>query len=379
MKLSTALTLPKESIVLAIKTQLRQYGYKLHTKKDRYIYAKGKLPILLNAHFDVVHETRLRKEIYFHKDKQVYYSPQGLGADDRAGVFAIFRLLRMGYRPHVLFTDLEENGGKGAKSFAKSKQLKTVAKNCHFLIGLDRRGDKNAVYYDCGNTKFKEYIESFDFDRKVGSYSDVSTLGPETKLASVNLSVGYQSEHTTAEVLFVKHLFNTIHRVKEILETKSKKFEDETKKWGTYNNNYNRRDIDWDLDESLYGCCGNYGNRNKDPLLKARNMIDLSERQKIHRNNINQQKALSVVGGKIPDISKKKTPIPKELQGLIYPNRWNESPFAYIAALGNLLGVTADRELKRKFGRKIISTSITKEQQEQLALYFLDMAYCVYG
>ena len=40
--------------------------------------------------------------------KNVMISPDGLGADDRAGVFMIMNIVKAGFRPHVIFTTDEE-------------------------------------------------------------------------------------------------------------------------------------------------------------------------------------------------------------------------------------------------------------------------------
>ena len=46
-------------------------------------------------------------------------SPQGIGGDDRAGVYMILRLIQ-DLHCHVLFCEAEETGGHGAKAFVQS-------------------------------------------------------------------------------------------------------------------------------------------------------------------------------------------------------------------------------------------------------------------
>lgn len=43
------------------------------------------------------------------------WSPQLLGSDDRAGVYAIIQIIEAGYKPHVIFTTDEEIGAVGAQ------------------------------------------------------------------------------------------------------------------------------------------------------------------------------------------------------------------------------------------------------------------------
>ena len=63
---------------------------------DGFILAQGELPIALAAHLDTVTELLDKKppeEIFYDSEAQVMWSPDGLGADDRAGVFAIICLI----------------------------------------------------------------------------------------------------------------------------------------------------------------------------------------------------------------------------------------------------------------------------------------------
>ena len=63
-------------------------NYKEVISDDGFIIAIGDIPIALVAHLDTVH---LRQPVNFFYDQEqdVLWSPQGLGADDRAGVYAI--------------------------------------------------------------------------------------------------------------------------------------------------------------------------------------------------------------------------------------------------------------------------------------------------
>jgi hypothetical protein len=67
------------------------------------------------------------------------------------------------------------------------------------MIELDRQGRDDAVFYDCDNPEFEEYITKFDFVSDWGTYSDISTIAPSWECAAVNLSIGYFDEHSYAE------------------------------------------------------------------------------------------------------------------------------------------------------------------------------------
>lgn len=202
-----------------LKSVLSKYlkkKYKKVCETKEYLYAEGQIPIALVAHMDTVFKDT-PKEIFYDTVKNVMWSPEGLGADDRAGIFAILSILEAGYRPHVIFTTDEECGGIGAMALAKEKM---PFKDLRYLIQLDRRGTNDCVFYDCDNPDFIDYIEPFGFQEAWGSFSDISELCPEWKVAGVNLSIGYKDEHSYTERLYVSPMLATIEKVKKMLSKK---------------------------------------------------------------------------------------------------------------------------------------------------------------
>lgn len=190
----------------------KNYRKTFHTAD--YVIAEGDIPVALVAHLDTVFSAP-PEEIFFDREKNVLWSPDGLGADDRAGVFAIVQIIRAGFRPHIIFTTDEEIGGVGA---AKVSLLDMPFKDLKYVIELDRRGSNDCVFYDCENRDFEDYVESFGFEYNFGSYSDISDICPAWGIAGVNLSIGYRDEHSVAEVLFVGQMLSTIEKVKKMLQ-----------------------------------------------------------------------------------------------------------------------------------------------------------------
>ena len=193
------------------------YGQRNVINKEKYLYVRGTTPVLLVAHLDTVFKTPNR-EIYFDPEKNVIWGgATGLGADDRAGVFGIIWLISCyEFRPHILFVEDEEIGGHGSISAVKDDIINP--ENFKYVIELDRANAKDCVFYDCANTSFMEYVESFGFDTARGTFSDISILCPAWKVAGVNLSIGYQNEHSLAEMLTIHWMLETLDKVALMLE-----------------------------------------------------------------------------------------------------------------------------------------------------------------
>lgn len=198
---------------------LLKKSYKNVIKTDRYLIAVGDNPIGLVAHLDTVFPYS-PIHFYYDKEQSVIWSPEGLGADDRAGVFALLLLSQLEPKPTLIFLTDEECGGKGAAALVAAKKHRI--KKLRFLIELDRQGHDDAVFYDCDNKAFTEYITSFGFHEEWGTFSDISIIAPAWHIAAVNLSIGYLNEHQKIETLNTAWLMETIEKVSYILQDDSK-------------------------------------------------------------------------------------------------------------------------------------------------------------
>lgn len=199
----------KASLVLYLKN-----NYPEVVVKEKYIYAEGAIPIALVAHLDTVH-VQLPYQIYFDSDRNVMWSPQGLGADDRAGVAAIISIIESGYLPSVIFTLDEEKTADGAVGLSK---IEMPFSKLLMVIELDRQGKNDSVFYNCDNPVFEDYINQFGFKSALGSFTDIKLFAPAWNVAAVNLSIGYEHEHTLGEILHVDWAEKTINRVINLFE-----------------------------------------------------------------------------------------------------------------------------------------------------------------
>lgn len=193
--------------------RLLRAGYTDLIQTQDYLYAPGELPVLIVAHVDTVHR-REAPEIWYDRKTMVLTAPDGIGGDDRAGVSGILELIHLGFRPHVLFTDGEETGGRGAR--AALQQL--PAPDVKFIIELDRKGFNDSVFYNLDNSKFERYINSFGFKTQYGNFSDISLLAPAWGIAAVNLSSGYYCSHTDHEYVRLDQWECTVHKVSSMLQ-----------------------------------------------------------------------------------------------------------------------------------------------------------------
>lgn len=203
--------------ILSFMHNLLKPRYENIITTPAYLYATGDIPVALIAHADTVFKKPPSIDnFYYDQEKEVIWNPEGAGADDRAGVFAILMLIRKyKLRPHVIITTGEESGCIGAGKLITA--LPQFPKDLRFMIQLDRRGHTDSVYYDCDNPEFEEFINSFGFKTEWGTFTDISVLAPVWKVAAVNLSIGYEDEHNFIERLHVDWMYETIEKTANIL------------------------------------------------------------------------------------------------------------------------------------------------------------------
>ena len=217
--------------------------------EDGFLYAKGTVPVLLLAHMDTVHKSACTQ---ISEKDGIISSPQGIGGDDRCGIFIIMNLVKE-LNCSVLLCEDEETGGVGARKFTKTEYIKNLDVN--YMVEFDRKGDIDAVFYQCDNKKFTSFItETTGFKEAFGSFSDISIVAPAAGIAAVNLSSGYYKAHTTDEFVDYGVMMDTIETAKTLIKTESEKYE------------YVKKEYSWDnYHYDGYGDYGGYGRRLSTP------------------------------------------------------------------------------------------------------------------
>lgn len=173
---------------------------------------------MLVAHLDTVHK---KTASFICKSKNgVWMSPDGIGGDDRCGVELILSTLDTGRRPHVLFTHDEEVGGLGADAFVGEN----IRPELNFIVEFDRKDDNDAVFYDCDNLDFIDFVEKFGFKENYGSFSDISIIAPALGVAAVNLSSGYHNAHMCHEWVSIPEMNSIFERSTKLIDDHKTRF-----------------------------------------------------------------------------------------------------------------------------------------------------------
>ena len=159
-----------------------------------------------------------------------------LGGDDRAGVWIALQMLadmlpETEWKYDIGFFTDEEIGCIGSTHY--STYLRDYAPNninttCY--IGLDRKagnGLHEIATYGYDNESLISAFVSLGYTPEYGSVTDASNLAGE--VACINLSVGYDNEHTNVEVLYLSCMKYTLEALKRVeLEDKYYEVEEDT-------------------------------------------------------------------------------------------------------------------------------------------------------
>lgn len=181
----------------------------------------------LAAHLDQVQRNHSRDFRVVEIDGDVLgWSPkcheqQGLGADDKNGIFICLEMLRKFDALKCVFFVQEETGGHGSDNVSLD-----FFKDCRFVIEPDRKGCSDLITsMCCGNVCSEDFQNAigyqqynYRFDR--GTFTDVANLVERgVGISCLNLSCGYYSAHTDHEITVLAHLQNCMDFVEHIIET----------------------------------------------------------------------------------------------------------------------------------------------------------------
>lgn len=239
-----------EKILRMTQTELKDYvldellnlGYN-PISEDGFLYAKGNVDILLTAHLDTTTKVGNAKRIApktINTTNGVVMSPQGIGGDDRCGVYMILEIIRE-TKCAVLFCEDEEIGCVGSEKFCKTDYIKEI-EDMRYMIELDRKGKQDLVFYSCDNPDFEDWLidNMPKYNTNWGSCSDISVLMPCSGVAGVNISCGYYDEHTIDERIVLSEMMHTLECVKSLVKLDSPRFEyiEEKYNWNDYYNKF---------------------------------------------------------------------------------------------------------------------------------------------
>lgn len=227
---------------------------------DGYIFSDGELPIIVCAHMDTVHKKTPEK--IFYKDGKIS-SPEGIGGDDRCGIYMAMKIAKK-LDVKIAFFEDEESGGVGSNKFIDTELCNSLIGKVNYVIELDRMNSNDAVFYNCDNIDFENFITKEFWETSYGSFTDICNICPVLGVAGVNLSCGYYKQHTTNEYVDLKEmdiaLMEVIKLIRRTKETDKYEYIEYEGKWWSkdydkYLNKYYQEKYGYyRYDDYGYGC-----------------------------------------------------------------------------------------------------------------------------
>lgn len=219
----------KKFIIRWIKENCRNTMIAKDPKGNLYV-TKGKSETYpcLAAHLDQVQKVHsIDFEVCRSEDILFGYSKQnreyqGLGADDKNGVWVCLKCLEKYNAIKVVFFVDEERGCVGSQ-----KAVMSFFDDCRFVLQIDRKNGGDFISNIGGWTPLcsKEFIEAvqpekFGYKEESGLMTDVECLKENgLKVSAANISCGYYNPHTDTEFTLWSELQNCKAFVEHIIET----------------------------------------------------------------------------------------------------------------------------------------------------------------
>ena len=179
-----------------------KYPFLQECEGNLYHLSDTSKPVFV-AHMDTVMDRDMKKPLV-HEDGFMSRKNGILGADDRAGIDIICRLL-----PHCncVFTRDEESGLQGSGALSENDTFMTELEKFPFLVQLDRKGSSDIVgefngYCGAELSEYVSAISEYEYTPAIGVLTDLDALcGGYYDIEGVNLSVGYYNQHSKSEYL----------------------------------------------------------------------------------------------------------------------------------------------------------------------------------
>lgn len=219
----------KKFIIRWVKDNCRNTMVAKDGKGNLYI-TKGKATTYpcLCAHLDQVQKVHaLDFEVCRSGDILFGYSKtlksyQGLGADDKNGLWVCLKCLEKYDAIKVVFFVDEERGCVGSQ-----KAVMSFFDDCRYVLQIDRKNGGDFISNIGGWTPLcsKEFIEAvqpekFGYEEESGLMTDVECLKENgLKVSAANISCGYYNPHTDTEFTLWSELQNCKAFVEHIIET----------------------------------------------------------------------------------------------------------------------------------------------------------------
>ena len=204
----------------------------------------------LAAHLDQVQHTHSKDFTAIECNEGIIfgYSPrhleqQGLGADDKNGIFICLECLKKYDVLKLAFFVGEETGCIGS-----SQCDLAFFSDCRFIIEPDRRGASDLITsMFCGEVCSREFVdaiagERYGYREEQGSITDVGELVERgVGISCLNLSCGYYEPHTDCEHTVLADLQNCLDFVQNIVETCTDVYPFVFDGYGRYSRHYSPR------------------------------------------------------------------------------------------------------------------------------------------
>jgi len=207
-------TVPQEQFLEYIQEVLHQAGIDASEIDGNLVYLTDSTKPIFSAHLDIVGNDFSNPLVF--KGNTVKRQGAILGADDRAGVYAILKNIHK-IDNFILCRD-EEIGAVGSKVLIKIPEFTEQIAQHPCVIVLDRKGNSDIISTNNSYCE-KDLVEAVqivlpNYSVATGSFSDANSF--REYVPCVNLSVGYYSAHSANEYLNIEEFLYIVSKIGEL-------------------------------------------------------------------------------------------------------------------------------------------------------------------
>ncbi|GAH31782.1 unnamed protein product, partial [marine sediment metagenome] len=190
------------------------------------VKGKAKYYPCLTAHMDTVHRYATPQVVESFDEKcnsKVFTAEEGIGGDDKVGIFVCLSLLKQLDTVKIVFFNGEESGGTGSDG-----AIDSFFEDIGYMLAIDRNGNSDYVNNYLGepsttkkfDDKIKHILDWFGYKETTGMFTDVFNLKENEKIdvCGCNFSCGYYLSHTTSEYVVEREVYRVIRMILKMIK-----------------------------------------------------------------------------------------------------------------------------------------------------------------
>lgn len=206
MHLDKILKLTDEGLSIRMEKELFRQGYNV-IHGNGYYFAEGSIPVLLIAHINSIHE---EQPIEICKSENFWMAPEGIGGENRCGIYALLQIVRH-YHCHILLLNDKINNNITSLLNGLSEDFYIA-----FAIDLALEGKNECLIHRCTDVMIRSALKERGYE--LTPSAAILEFPKNLKLTYISISTGFYDSYLQSERICIDDVWHSVRTIERILD-----------------------------------------------------------------------------------------------------------------------------------------------------------------